>query len=117
MVKPLQSTSVRLAVGYAALFAISSLLLAALLWWRASTNFDRWTDAAITADAAEISDQLSDVGVHGAIEAIRVHAANVGTRAVYLLANKLRALQSGHLNFYLGLIGCLLVIILGLTLL
>jgi len=39
------------------------------------------------------------------------------TRAVYTLANKLRALQSGHLNFYLALIGGLLVIILALTLL
>jgi hydrogenase-4 component B len=38
------------------------------------------------------------------------------TRAVYYLANKLRALQSGHLNFYLALIGGLLVIILALTL-
>jgi hypothetical protein len=37
-------------------------------------------------------------------------------RAVYYLANKLRALQSGHLNFYLALIGGLLVIILALTL-
>ena len=39
------------------------------------------------------------------------------TRTIYYLANKLRALQSGHLNFYLGLIGILLVIILALTLL
>ena len=39
------------------------------------------------------------------------------TRAVYRLAEKLRALQSGHLNFYLALIGGLLVIILALTLL
>lgn len=38
-------------------------------------------------------------------------------RGVYYLANKLRALQSGHLNFYLALIGGLLVIILALTLL
>jgi hydrogenase-4 component B len=38
------------------------------------------------------------------------------TRAVYYLADKLRALQSGHLNFYLALIGGLLVIILALTL-
>lgn len=38
------------------------------------------------------------------------------TRAVYSLANRLRALQSGHLNFYLSLIGGLLVIILALTL-
>lgn len=39
------------------------------------------------------------------------------TRTVYYLADKLRALQSGHLNFYLALIGGLLVIILALTLL
>jgi hydrogenase-4 component B len=38
------------------------------------------------------------------------------TRAVYYLAEKLRALQSGHLNFYLALIGVLLVIILALML-
>ncbi|HTV28690.1 MAG TPA: proton-conducting transporter membrane subunit [Xanthobacteraceae bacterium] len=38
------------------------------------------------------------------------------TRAVYDLANKLRVLQSGHLNFYLALIGGLLVIILALVL-
>jgi hydrogenase-4 component B len=38
------------------------------------------------------------------------------TRTVYYLAEKLRALQSGHLNFYLALIGGLLVIILALTL-
>ncbi|GAB1715188.1 MAG: hydrogenase 4 subunit B [Nitrobacter sp.] len=37
-------------------------------------------------------------------------------RAVQALARKLRLLQSGHLNFYLGLIGILLVLILGLTL-
>ena len=38
-------------------------------------------------------------------------------RAVWRLAGGLRALQSGDLNFYLGLIGALLIIILGLTLL
>jgi hydrogenase-4 component B len=37
-------------------------------------------------------------------------------KAVSSLAGKLRLLQSGHLNFYLGLIGLLLVLILGLTL-
>jgi len=36
-------------------------------------------------------------------------------KAVNELAGKLRLLQSGHLNFYLGLIGLLLVLILGLT--
>lgn len=42
---------------------------------------------------------------------------NPVTRAVYYLANRLRTLQSGHLNFYLALIGILLVIILALALL
>jgi hydrogenase-4 component B len=38
-------------------------------------------------------------------------------RIVRFAADRVRVLQSGHLNFYLGLIGLLLVIILGLTLL
>jgi hydrogenase-4 component B len=38
------------------------------------------------------------------------------TRSVYAIANSLKALQSGHLNFYLALIGALLVIILALAL-
>ncbi len=38
-------------------------------------------------------------------------------RLVFLLATKLRSLQSGHLNFYLALIGGLFVIVLALVLL
>jgi hydrogenase-4 component B len=38
------------------------------------------------------------------------------TRMVFALATRLRVLQSGHLNFYLALIGALLVIILALAL-
>ena len=38
------------------------------------------------------------------------------TRFVYVVSDKLKALQSGHLNFYLALIGALLVVILALTL-
>jgi hydrogenase-4 component B len=38
------------------------------------------------------------------------------TRTVFAAANKFKALQSGHLNFYLALIGALLVIILALVL-
>lgn len=37
-------------------------------------------------------------------------------RAMRAVAGKLRLLQSGHLNFYLSLIGLLLVLVLGLTL-
>ena len=38
------------------------------------------------------------------------------TRLVLYIADRFRSLQSGHLNFYLALIGGLLVIILALTL-
>jgi formate hydrogenlyase subunit 3/multisubunit Na+/H+ antiporter MnhD subunit len=38
------------------------------------------------------------------------------TRSVFAVANKFRMLQSGHLNFYLAVIGALLVIILALVL-
>jgi hydrogenase-4 component B len=38
------------------------------------------------------------------------------TRAVYAIATKLKVLQSGHLNFYLALLGELLVVILALAL-
>ena len=38
------------------------------------------------------------------------------TRAVFAVANRFKALQSGQLNFYLALIGALLVLILALTL-
>jgi hydrogenase-4 component B len=38
-------------------------------------------------------------------------------RLIFVVATKLRALQSGHLNFYLALIGCLFVVVLALTLL
>ena len=37
-------------------------------------------------------------------------------RSINAMAGKLRSLQSGRLNFYLGLIGLLLVLVLGLTL-
>jgi len=39
------------------------------------------------------------------------------TRFVGFLASRLRALQSGNLNFYLALIGALWLVILGLSLL
>ena len=38
------------------------------------------------------------------------------TRAVYATADRFKALQSGQLNFYLALIGVLLVVILALVL-
>jgi signal transduction histidine kinase len=93
------STSVRLALGYAGLFTVSSAVLVGFLWWRAAGDFGRLADAAIWADAAEIGDQLKDVGMRGAIEAIRVHSAEVGgASAIYLLADRRLKPLAGNLS-------------------
>jgi signal transduction histidine kinase len=59
-----------------------------MLWWRAADNLDRWNDAAIKSDSAEIGDQLRDIGIAGAVESIRVRIGDTGgATAVYLLAD------------------------------
>jgi signal transduction histidine kinase len=88
MVRRSAPTSVWLGLSYSALFVASSLLLLGMLWWRAAGNFDRWNDAAIKTDSAEIGDQLRHGGIPGAVESIRVHIAEIGgATAVYLLAD------------------------------
>ena len=67
---PLRSTSMRLALGYAALFAASSLLLVGSLSWHTAGYLDRRIDGVIAADARQISNQLRDFGLPGAVEAI-----------------------------------------------
>ena len=86
MIRLLPSTSVRLALGYAALFAASSLLLVGFLWWRTEGYLDRQTDAAIKLDSRLIGDQLKNFGLPGAVTAVRERAAAAGNGAVYLLA-------------------------------
>jgi hypothetical protein len=82
------ATSACLGLGYTAPFALSSLLLVGMPWWCIPGNFDQWNDAAIAGDSAEIGDQLRDTGPSGAIEAIRVHTAEIGgASGVYLLAD------------------------------
>lgn len=65
MLKILRATSVRLALGYMVLFAASSLIMIAFLWWRTAGYLDRRTDAAIHADSRQITQVLGDFGVKG----------------------------------------------------
>jgi signal transduction histidine kinase len=98
MLRLLRSTSVRLALGYAALFIASSMLLAGFLWWRTAGDLDRQTDSLISADAREIADQLRDFGLPGAIEAINVRIAEApGGQAIYLLADRQHKPLAGNL--------------------
>jgi signal transduction histidine kinase len=106
MLRLLRSTSVRLALGYVALFVASSLLLVGFLWWRTAGYLDRKTDAVIATDAREITDQLRDFGLPGAIEAIRVRTAEApGDPGIYLLADQRLKPLAGNLPAWPAAVG------------
>jgi signal transduction histidine kinase len=95
----LRSTSVRLALGYAALFAASSLFLVGSLWWHTTVYLDRRIDGVIDADAGQISDQLRDLGLPGAIEAINQRIADAPDgQVIYLLADRQLRPLAGNLT-------------------
>ncbi|WP_300297385.1 HAMP domain-containing sensor histidine kinase [Ferrovibrio sp.] len=88
MLKVMRSTSMRLALGYAALFIASSLLLVGLLWWNTTGYLDRETDAVIAADTRAVGDRLRDFGLAGAIQTLNERvAADADGKAIYLLAD------------------------------
>lgn len=87
MFRLLRSTSVRLALGFAALFVASSLLLVGLLWWGTADYLARETAAVIRADTQGITDDVNLGGAAIASETIRVRSAQSPEGlAVYLLA-------------------------------
>jgi signal transduction histidine kinase len=89
MLSRLRSTSVLLALGYIGLFALSTLLLVGILWWRTAVHLQRETDAAIAADANQLSGQLRDFGLTAAENAIQVRISDAPEgHAFYLLADK-----------------------------
>ncbi|MBO0738511.1 MAG: HAMP domain-containing protein, partial [Alphaproteobacteria bacterium] len=88
MFRLLRSGSVRLALGYAGLFVVSSLLLVGLLWWRTVGYLDHDTEAVIRADVQAIRDDFSYRGLDGAVATIRDSVANITDGdAAYLLAD------------------------------
>jgi signal transduction histidine kinase len=88
MIRLLRSFSVRLALGYAAIFILSSFLLVGVLWWRTAAYLDREVDAVIVADALAVGDRVHDFGVMGALETVRDRAdAEADEHAIYLLAD------------------------------
>ena len=99
MSRLLRSTSVRLALGYALLFILSSALLVGLLWWRTADYLDRATEAVIVADTQAVGERLRDFGLPGAIETIKERVRRAADeRAIYLLTDPRRNPVTGNLN-------------------
>ena len=96
-----RSTSVRLALGYAALLAASSLLLVGFLWWRTAVLLDRRNDADISAASQQITEQLRDFGTRGAVAAVEERAsAAADPRKILLLADGELKPRAGNLTVW-----------------
>src|SRR6185312_5651365 len=87
------------ALGYGAIFILSSFLLVGALWWRTAAYLDREVDAVILADAQAVGDRLHDFGLIGALETVRDRvAAESDEHAIYLLADPGLHALAGNLN-------------------
>ena len=105
MIRLLRSSSVRLALGFAAVFIISSLALAGLLWWQTVGYLDRATDAVILANKRAVAEQFRDFGLDGAMSTIRDRVANGDKEAIYLLANPVFEPLEGNLSAWPAEVG------------
>jgi signal transduction histidine kinase len=99
MIRVLRSTSLRLALVYAAIFILSSLLLVGVVWWRTAAYLQQETDAVILADAQAIGDRLQDFGLPGAIETIdqRIATPSDDEHAIYFLGDPTLSRVAGNL--------------------
>jgi signal transduction histidine kinase len=83
-----RSAGVRFGIIYAGLFGISSLALAAFLWWSTAGLLDRQTDAAINADSQGLAERFAEGGIPALVDTIDQRlAANVDDDAIYLLVD------------------------------
>ena len=88
MLKLLRSTSVRLALAFAGLFMLSSLVFAGIIWWRTADYMDRETQAVILSDTRAVADSLRDFGLAGAIDTVRERVGqHSDAYAIYLLTD------------------------------
>ena len=99
MIRLLRSTSVRLALGYAALFIVSSLALVGFIGWGTAGYLDREVEAAIVADTRAVADRLRDFGLAGAVATVTERVVQTADEhAIYLLANPALAPVAGNLD-------------------
>lgn len=103
MLRLFRSTSLRLALGYGALFVVFSLVLVGLLWWRTAGYLDREINAVIVADTQAIGDRLHDFGLAGALKTIDERIGQTADEhAIYLLADPSFTPIGGNLTDWPG---------------
>ena len=102
-----RSASIRFAIIYAGLLAVSAGALALFLWWATAGLLDRQTDAAIRADAQGLSERWVEGGLPALALTIDDRLAqNVDDDAIYLLVDsKLRRLAGNLARWPTGVTG------------
>lgn len=99
MIRVLRSTAVRIALLFAGVFILFSLMLAGFLWWRTAAYLDREVDAVILADVQAIGDRLHDFGLPGAIQTINERVSRAADEhAIYLLTDPALNPVAGNIN-------------------
>ena len=106
MIRLLRSASVRIALSYAAVFIVSTLLLVSYLWWRTANYLDQEIDAVIAADTRAIADRLRDFGLAGALATVADRVKQTADEhTIYLLADPLLNPVGGNLNAWPAEVG------------
>lgn len=94
----LRSTSVRIALVFAALVIAAVFALEAFVWWRTTGYLDREITAVIVADTQAVGDALRDFGLEGARDRIDDRVRQTADEhAVYLLSDPMRIPVAGNL--------------------
>ncbi|WP_255575361.1 sensor histidine kinase [Caldovatus aquaticus] len=82
----LRSAGFRFALLFAALFAVSILAFALVLWWGTAGALDRQTNAVLRADALALEERWREAGASGAAEAIEERlAVDAEAESIYFL--------------------------------
>ncbi len=93
-----RSTSFRLALGYAALFALSSLLLIGVLYWATAGTIERRIEHAIEAEVALLKERYADAGLSGLLAAVRVRVTDdPDGNTIYLVTDARHRTLAGNL--------------------
>ncbi|MBM3521604.1 MAG: HAMP domain-containing protein [Alphaproteobacteria bacterium] len=95
----LRSTVLRLAIGYAALFAISAMVLAGYTYWATDSYLARQTDKTIIAVADALQERFRSEGVAGVARALEARLAEeADEEEVIALVDRDRRILAGNLE-------------------